>query len=239
MKYITFEKNEYDISLLQQYDYKPLTSFWIYDVYGLNCNISELHEDLQKTLVEIPEEVAKASCFSHINLSERKTINVKVEQQIFEWVKHALNIPKSKTLNPRDKFTYNITEEDEKNSVQFIKTILLQYLQKHFDSLSDGNKKRYSKKINGIKTAIEECQTNHDCHVIMHNHFNYPLLVVENKLGRSLPGAKWNLSRDNGVKTPFEHVTEESLDEGPTIDTISPSVFELKWEIGEPVIVKL
>jgi hypothetical protein len=29
------------------------------------------------------------------------------------------------------------------------------------------------------------------------------------------------------------------LDTGPTIDNISPTVFELKWEIGEPVLVNL
>jgi hypothetical protein len=238
MKYITFEKTEYNHKLISDVSRKSISSFWIYDAFQIDCDISDLPVELQKVAVELSEEVARGSWFSHIDLNQRKTMNIKVEQQAFEWVKHTFNIPASRVLNSRDKFTYNITEEDEKNSVKYIKTILLHYLQKHYDSLSEGNKVRYQKKIDKLKCAIEECVTNYDCHVIMHNHFNYPLLVVENKLGRSLPGAKWNLSRDNGVKTPIEHVVEEEVDPGPTIHTISSDVFELKWEISEPVIVE-
>jgi hypothetical protein len=238
MKYITFEKSEYHHNLFKDVPHKSLVSYWIYDVYQIDCEINELPEDIQNVLSELPEHAARAAWFSHINLDERKTINLKVEQQVFEWVKDSLNIPSNKKLNARDKFTYNITEEDEKNSVQFIKTILLNYLQRHYDSLSDGNKTRYSKKIEGIKTVIEECKTNHDCHVIMHNHFNYPLLVVKDKVGTSLPGARWNLSTPS-KKTEVSYFTPEMLDVGPTIDNISPEVFELKWEIGEPVLVNI
>jgi hypothetical protein len=238
MKFITFEKSEYEIGLLKPFKYRSLTSFWIYDVYQIEEDISLFPKELQDTLIEIPESIAKASIFSHINLNERNTMNVKVEQYAFEWVKDSLDIPKNKKLNPRDKFAYTITDEDQKNSVDFIKIILLDYLQKHHDSLSDGNKIRYNKKINGIKAAIEDCKTNHDCHVIMHNHFNYPLLVIKDKLGTSLPGAKWNLSLSS-KKTEVQYFTPEMLDTGPTIDNISPTVFELKWDIGDPIEVKL
>jgi hypothetical protein len=238
MKFITFEKSEYEIGLLRQFEYRPLTSFWIYDLYQVEQDISLFPKELQDTLIEIPESIAKASIFSHIDLNQRNTMNVKVEQFAFECVKDSLDIPKSKKLNPRDKFTYTITEEDEKNSVEFIKIVLLDYLQKHYNSLSDGNKTRYNKKINGIRTAIEECKTNHECHVIMHNHFNHALVVVKDKLGTSLPGARWNLSLPS-KKTETQYFTPEMLDSGPTIDNISPTVFELKWEIGEPVLVNL
>jgi len=240
MKYITFEKSEYHKNLLNKLEHKSITSFWIYDVYQIECDINDLPKELQETLVELPESVARGSWFSHINLNERKTMNIKVEQQAFEWVKHTFDIPANKKLDSRDKFTYTITEEDEKNSVEFIKTILLQYLQRHYDSLSEGNKLRYNKKINRLSDDIRDCNTNHECHVIMHNHYNYPLLVVENKLGRSLPGAKWNLSRDHGSRNPVreEEITEEALDPGPTIHTISSDVFTLKWEIGEPVRIE-
>lgn len=239
MKYITFEKTEYNHKLISEIARKIISSFWIYDAFQIECDIADLPKELQDECVEITESVARGSWFSHIDFNQRDSMNIKVEQQAFEWVKDSLNIPAGKQLNPRDKFTYKLTEQDEKNSVEYIKTILLHYLQKHYDSLSAGNKARYQKKINGIKAAIEQCNTNYDCHVIMHNHFNYPLLVVENKLGRSLPGAKWNLSRDNGVKTPIQRPIEEEVNPGPTIHTISSDVFELKWEIGEPVPVEL
>jgi hypothetical protein len=238
MKFITFEKSEYEIGLLRQFKHRPLTSFWTYDVYQIEEDTHLFPKELQDILVVIPENIARASIFSHIDLNQRNTMNVKVEQFAFEWVKDSLDIPKSKKLNPRDKFTYTITEQDEKDSVEFIKTVLLDYLQKHYNSLSDGNKIRYNKKINGIKTAIQECKTNYDCHVIMHNHFNYPLLVVKDKLGTSLPGARWNLSTPS-KKTEVSYFTPEMLDAGPTIDNISPTVFQLKWEIGEPVLVNL
>jgi hypothetical protein len=238
MKFITFEKSEYEIGLLNQFEHKPLTSFWIYDVYQTEEDINAFPKELQDVLIQIPESIARGSMFSHIDLNQRNTMNVKVEQLAFEWVKDSLNIPKNKKLNPRDKFAYTITAEDEKASVEFIKTILLNYLQKHYNSLSDGNKTRYNKKINGIKASIEECKTNYDCHVIMHNHFNYAMLVVKDKLGTSLPGARWNLSLPS-KKTEIQHFTPEMLDSGPTIDNISPTVFELKWEIGEPVLVNL
>lgn len=238
MKFITFEKSEYESGLLKQYSNRPLTSFWIYDVYQVEEDISHYPKELQDVLIEIPESLARGSIFSHIDLNQRNTMNVKVEQFSFECVKDSLNIPKGKKLNPRDKFPYSITAEDEKASVEFIKTILLHYLQRHYNSLSEGNKPRYNKKIQGIKTSIEQCETNYDCHVIMHNHFNYPLLVVKDKLGTSLPGARWNLSLPS-KKTEIEHYTPEMLDSGPTIDNISSTVFELKWEIGEPVIVSM
>jgi hypothetical protein len=238
MKFITFEKSEYELGLLRQFEYRPLTSFWIYDVYQIEEDISLFPKELQDTLIEIPESIARASIFSHIDLNQRNTMNVKVEQFAFECVKDSIDIPKGKKLNPRDKFTYTITEEDEKNSVSFIKIILLDYIQKHYDSLSDGNKIRYNKKIDGIKTAIEQCKTNYDCHVIMHNHYNYPLLVVKDKLGTSLPGAKWNLSVSS-KKTEVQYFTPEMLDTGPTIDNIDSNVFKLTWEIGDPIEVKL
>jgi hypothetical protein len=125
MKFITFEKSEYEIGLLNQYEHKPLTSFWIYDVYQVQEDTHLFPKELQDVLIEIPESVARGSMFSHIDLNQRNTMNVKVEQFAFQWVKDSLNIPKSKKLNLRDKFTYSITEEDEKNSVQFIKTVLL------------------------------------------------------------------------------------------------------------------
>jgi hypothetical protein len=238
MKFITFEKSEYENGLLKQYYNRPLTSFWIYDVYQIEDDITVFPSELQRVIIQIPENIARGSIFSHIDLNQRNTMNVKVEQFTFQWVKDSLNIPANIELNPRDKFTYTITEEDEKSSVEFIKIILLDYLQKHYNSLSEGNKVRYNKKINGIKNAIQECKTNYDCHVIMHNHFNYPLLVVKDKLGTSLPGAKWDLSVPS-KKTEVSHFTPEMLDPGPTIDTISPEVFELKWEIGEPVLVNI
>jgi hypothetical protein len=238
MKYITFEKSEYYSNLLRKYDYSTLTSYWIYDVYAIDFDTAELPLELQNQLEELPENIAKGAYFSHIDLNQRKTINVKVEQQLFSWIKDSLDINPNKVLNARDKFTYTITEEDEKNSVEFIKVILINYINKHINTLSEKNKKRYDKKINGIKANIQACNTNHDCHVIMHNHFNHPLLIVNDKLGTSLPGAQWNLSLPS-KKTETEHFTPEMIDQGPTIDNISPTVFELKWEIGEPIEVKM
>lgn len=238
MKYITFEKNEHLFNLFKDVEHETYTSFWLYDVYGINADISEFPEDLKNAIIELPEEVAKASIFSRVDLTQQKTINLKVEWKVFDWVKHAFNIPAPGLLKPRDKFVYTITEEDEVNSVKFTKIILIDYLEKHRASLSDGNKLRYNSKLNNLKQAIEACKTNYDCHVIMHNHFNYPQAKYDfpNKTAVSLPGAKWNLSRPD-TKNPIQNITEEALDIGPTIDNISPDVFTLKWEIGEPVPV--
>jgi len=241
MKYITLEKNEYFLKLLEKVDHKSLCSFWLYDIFQINDEITNLPEELQNALIELPENVAKASWFSHIDLNQRKTMNIKVEQQAFEWVKESLNIPKSRVLLPRDKFTYTITEEDEKNSVQFIKTILLHYTQRQFDALSEGNKTRYNKKVNGIKSSIEACITNYDCHTIMHNHFNYAFIKVdpETKQGTIESGAKWDIIKPSTTRVVIDPITEEILDTGPTIDNIDPKVFKLTWEIGDPVEVKL
>lgn len=242
MKYITFEKNEHRFNLLRPFYAKFISSFWIYEVHQLECDIESLPEELRESVVEISESVAKASWFSHLDLSQRKTMNIKVEQSIiFDYVKHSFNIPKNRILMPRDKFTYTITEEDEKNSVEYIKTILMHYVQKHFDSLTEKNKKRYSQKHDNIKKLIEECITNKDCLLLMHNHFGYDFIIhnLETKEGSTEPGAVWNLTSPTKSRPKLGPVTEQELNTGPTIHNIDPSVFQLKWEIGEPVKVEL
>lgn len=241
MKYITFEKNEYHLSLLRPFKTKIISSFWIYEVHLLEDDITSLPEELKDVVIEIPEQVAKASWFSHLDLSQRKTMNIKVEQQAFEWLKPAFKIPANRILLPRDKFTYTITEEDEKNSVEYIKTILTHYVQKHFDSLTEKNKKRYAQKTENIKKSIGECVTNKDCLLLMHNNFGYDFIIhnLETKHGTIEPGATWNLTSPTKARPKLGPVTEQELYAGPTIDNIDPSVFQLKWEIGEPVKVEL
>jgi hypothetical protein len=240
MKYITLEKNEYYLKILHELNLNAISSFWIYEIFKVEDDIN-LSQELQDVVLEITEDMVKGSCFSHINLSQRKTTNVKVEQGLFEWVKHTFDIPKGKTLNPRDKFTYTITEEDEKNSVAYIKAILLHYMKRQFDTLSEGNKLRYNKKYNRITESINACQTNDELHVIMHEHFDYAFMVhdPETKYGTTKPGSKWDLLVPTQKRVVIGPITEEQLDSGPTIDNIDPNVFELKWEIGEPIEVKL
>lgn len=241
MKYITFEKNEHHLNILRSFKTKTISSFWIYEVFLLEDDISTLPEELQSVVIEITEPVARGSWFSHLDLSQRKTMNVKVEQQAFEWLKPAFKIPANRILLPRDKFTYTITEEDQKNSVEYIKTILKHYVQKHFDSLTEKNKKRYEQKTENIKKSIEECVTNKDCLLLMHNYFGYDFIIhnLETKEATTEPDATWNLTRPTKARPKFGPVTEQELDAGPTIDNIDPNVFQLKWEIGEPVKVEL
>jgi hypothetical protein len=241
MKYITFEKNEYHLKLFKDVKHKIISSFWIYETYQVECEISELPQEIQANAIEIPEEVARASWFSHIDLNQRRTINIKVEQGPFEWLKDSFKIPKNRVLLPRDKFTYHITDEDELNSVKYIKAILLHYVEKDFNSLTEKNKLRYTKKVQSIKESIEACKTNYDCHVIMHNHFGYAFIKVdpETKHGITEEGEKWDITKPVKQRKTLGPITEESLDSGPTIDTIDPSVFQLKWEVSEPVKIEL
>lgn len=241
MRYITFEKNEHHFNLLKPLNARFISSFWIYEVHVLEDD-TKLPEELEEVVVEIPEQIAKASWFSHLDISQRKTMNIKVEQSIiFDYVKHSFNIPKNRILMPRDKFTYTITEEDENNSVKYIKTILTHYVERHFNSLTEKNKKRYQQKHENVKKLIEECVTNKDCLLLMHNHFGYDFIIhnLETKEGTTEPGAKWNLTSPTKARPTFGPVTEQQLNMGPTIDNIDPNVFQLKWEVGPPVKVEL
>jgi hypothetical protein len=160
MKYITLERSEYHLKLLRELNIPSVSTFWLYDVYKIEDDM-QLCEELQDVLVEITEAVAYGAFFSKFNLTIKKTTNVKVEQKLFERVKHTLDIPKNKVLQPRDKFVYTITEEDEKNSVIYLKTILLHYAKRQFNVLSEGNKLRYNKKYNRLIDSINVCERNY------------------------------------------------------------------------------
>jgi hypothetical protein len=241
MKYITLERSEYHLKLLYQLNVSSISAFWLYDVFEIEDD-AELCQELQDVSVEIPEDIAKASIFSHINFSKRKTLNIKVEHRAFEWIKHLLDIPKNKILHPRDKFVYTLTEEDEKNSIIYLKTILLHYAKRQFDVLSEGNKLRYNKKYNRLIDSINVCERNHELHAIMYEHYGRPIQEYddeENKTGNVKIYEKWDVIVPSRKRIMIDPVTPEHLDSGPTIDNIDPNVFELKWEIGDPIEVKL
>jgi len=224
---------------MSKYEHRVVGSFWTYLVYELPFDLEKLPAEIKESMVVLEQKVAIASTFAHIDFSKRKTTNIKVENGIFEFVKHSFNIDPERQLQPRDKFTYELTAEDEKNVVQFITLILLNYVDKHTESLDAKDKSRYLSKLNNLKKQISECKTSHECLVIMHNHFNYALFDVdENKLGHVLPGAQWNLSIPGGERTKPKFVTPEMFDPGPTIDNISSDIFQLDWVIGEEVVVK-
>jgi hypothetical protein len=222
---------------MSKYEHKVVGSFWAYLVYELPFDLEKLPAEIKQSMVVLEQPIANASAFAHIDFSKRKTTNIKVENRIFEFVKHSFNIDPERQLQPRDKFTYELTEEDEKNVVQFLKLILLNYTDRHIESLEPKDKSRYLSKLNSLKKQISECKTSHECLVIMHNHFNYAMFDIdENKFGHAVPGAQWNLSVPGG-KTKPKFVTPESLDPGPTIDNISSDIFQLDWVIGEEVVV--
>lgn len=237
MKYIAFERNEYVQSLMSKYTHKGIGSFWIYEVYEIEFDPTRLPNEIKECMIQLEPDVARTVWFAHIDFSKRKTMNVKVENSMFEYVKHSFNIDPTKELHSRDKFQYHLTEQDEQNTVKFITSLLLNYIDVHIKSLTPADKSRYQSKLNNLKKDISSCKTSHECLVIMHNHFNYAMLNVdENKHGTSVPGAQWNLSIP-GDKTRIKHITPEMLDLGPTIDNISPDIFQLGWVIGEEVVV--
>lgn len=222
---------------MSKYEYKVVGSFWLYNVYELAFDPVKLPADVKQNMIELEPAIARSTWFSTFDLIKRKTINIKVEQWLFQFVKDSFNIDPATELKPRDKFTYHITPEDEANCVKFAQLILIDYIDKHIASLSSADKNRYLNKLNNLKKRISDCKTNYDYLVIMHEHFNFPLIVVdENKNGMAVEGAQWNLSVPGG-KTKPKYVTPEMLDPGPTIDNISPDVFKLDWVIGEEVVV--
>jgi hypothetical protein len=241
MKYITLERSEYHLKILHELNISSVCTFWLYDVFQIKDDV-ELCQELQDVSVEIPEDIAKASVFSHMNVTKKNTINVKVEHKIFEYVKHTLNIPKNRVLQPRDKFTYTITEEDEKKSVIYLKTILSHYAKRQFDVLSESNKTRYNKKYNRLIDSINACERNHDLHKIMYEHYGRPIQEYadeENKTGIVKNYQKWDVIIPSKKRIIVDPVTAEHLDSGPNIDNIDSSVFKLTWEIGDPIEVKL
>ena len=237
MKYITFEKNEHTIALLSTYKFETISNFWIYNVYGIDDSII-LPIELKNACFEISKEVALGSIFSCFDFSQTQSINFKGENANIKYFKSAIGISDNQTLLPREKFKYIFTEADHLNSSIYIKLILIHYIENHYDSLDEQLQLTYNDKINNIKTNINSCNTNADCFIIMHNHFNYSLTILdtENKLGTSVPGAIWNLSIPNGGRTKYK--TDEEVDTGPTIDNIDSSVFGIEWTIGEQVIVQ-
>lgn len=237
MKYITFEKNENTAVLLSKYQFETVSSFWIYNVFGIDDK-AKLSPELKELCIEIPSEIALGSIFAGYDFSQVKSTNIKGENPNIKYFRSALGLSDTEILLPRDKFKYTFTETDHKNATAYIKLILLHYINNYYKILDVVLQRRYKAKIDSIKTKIELCATNADCFIIMHHHFNYALTILnlELKQGKSVEGAQWNLTIPGGER--IKYATDPEVDPGPNINNIDSTVFGITWTIGEAVLVQ-
>lgn len=222
--YIAFEKIELDVKLAESIGLNLIYSPWLYHTAEIpDKNFSKIPKNLEAIIIS--EELLKGSKFSDLNLKYKPTAKYRVGSRAFEDVKHTFAPESIPDLGV--KVEYKVSEEDEKHSVAYMKVVMLDYLRKNFNFLDRHTFLELLHKRRHIRSLIDKCKTNADCHVVMHKYFGRPAHsnhILDDNLGDatfdlSIPGMSNYMFRDFKV------------DPGPTKENIDPSVFGLDIQL--------
>lgn len=226
--YITFEKQELGPDFFKNTGCELLYSFWVYHIgYIPDENFKLLPKELNA--IQLTSEIAKASKFASVNLTYKKSIKFRVGSHVFEDIRHT--VPPELIPPAPEKWEYHITNEDEENSVKFIKIILDDYMRVHFNFLEQHEFLKHIYKKRLIRSKLDKCTTNEQCQLVMHEHFGFKahqFYVRDHNLGEE----KWNITSE-GIDN--NHFRPRYIDPGPTKDNIDASVFSLDWKLTEEV----
>ena len=142
---------------------------WIYTSYYLPEKYDHLVDISQYDAVIVEEDVARAAKYGNVSGSVRK-IGIRTGSSGFTDLY-------GESMEPSGlKNYYYITDEDEENTVQFLKIEMQLYLKKHFEKiLTPEEAATHSEKRTQIETEIDNCSTIIQCHALIHSRFGTEL----------------------------------------------------------------
>lgn len=187
--YIIYESLPSDdprISSIQRFNH-----YWFYDI-GYIDPIQQAQVNLQSiNAIEITEEQAKASRFAQVNMiANDGGIKFRVADggvgDLF--LDTSLN-----SDDPRKKVLYTLTDDDQKNTVDFLKAVMTLELQNHYRQLTDVERQRYPNKKALILIEIDKCDSILDAHRLLHCRFGTEVHNHQREQ-EELGSPEWDLS---------------------------------------------
>ena len=165
--YIIYESlpsNDHRIQAVERYNY-----YLFYDVgYVDPLKLSQINLQALNA-VEIPEEVAKASRFAQVNML---AYDGGIKFRVSDGGVGDLFLDTSlDSDDPRKKVIYTLTDDDQKNTLEFLKTIMTLEVQNHYRQLTDVERARYPNKKALILIEISKCDSILGAHRLLHCRF--------------------------------------------------------------------
>jgi hypothetical protein len=209
--YILYESlpsNDPRTQAVDRYNY-----YLFYDVgYVDPLKLSQVNLSLLNA-VEIPEEVAKASRFAQVNML---AYDGGIKFRVADGGVGDLFLDTS--LNdddPRKKVIYTLTDDDQKNTLEFLKALMTLEVQNHYRQLTDVERARYPNKKALILIEISKCESILDAHRLLHCRFGTEVHNHQRD-AEELGSPEWDLSTPgleirNGTRRVVDRptITEE------------------------------
>lgn len=159
---------------------------WIYTSYYLPPQYDHLVDITKYDAVIVDEAVARAAKYGNVSGTVRK-VGIRTGSRGYTDIY-------GESMEPSGlKNYYYINEEDESNTVKFLKIEMQLYLKKHFDTiLTPEESAQFVEKRNLIESEIESCDNIVDCHALIHTRFGTE--VTKDARQNGLGDPKFDLS---------------------------------------------
>jgi hypothetical protein len=163
-----------------------LYSHWIYTSYYLPPQYDHLVDITKYDAVIVDEAVARAVKYGNVSGTVRK-VGVRTGSGGYTDIY-------GESMEPSGlKNYYYINEEDESNTVKFLKIEMQLYLKKHFDTiLTPEEAAQFAEKRNLIESEIQSCDNIVACHALIHTRFGTE--VTKDARQNGLGDPKFDLS---------------------------------------------
>lgn len=143
--------------------------YWFHEVGFIDpLNQSQVNL-LALNAVEITEDVAMAVRFAKINwLANNGGIKFRIQDGGVDDLFLDTSLDEG---DPRAKVMYKLTEADQQNTLEFLKTVMTMELNNHYRQLTDIERDKFPNKRALILQEIKNCQDILDAHRLMHCRF--------------------------------------------------------------------